>query len=161
MRGCGIAPSPPSLGTFLNLTLWPKSHMSPDAERAAGITSRLQTALKHLAANPYPEVSNPSNCRKRASVALIIRVQPSPAHWPPQRSNREAPDARNGSTTSTAWRLDELFSLPWVQHGEPEVLFIIRAARARDRWGSHIALPGGKRDPGDESDQATAIRETW
>ncbi|KAH0565746.1 hypothetical protein GP486_000869 [Trichoglossum hirsutum] len=137
--------------------------MSLDAERVAplGISGRLQPVLEHLAANPYPEVPNPPNCQKRASVALIIRVQPSPDHWPPQRLDRVASSTSKGATDTTASRLDEFFSLSWVKHGEPEVLFIRRAARARDRWGSHIALPGGKRDPGDESDQAAAVRETW
>ncbi|KAK5688119.1 hypothetical protein LTS10_000097 [Elasticomyces elasticus] len=49
----------------------------------------------------------------------------------------------------------------WAQHGEPEVLFIKRASRKGDRWTSHIALPGGKRDPSDPDDGAVAVRETW
>lgn len=44
----------------------------------------------------------------------------------------------------------------WV----PEVLFIKRTSRNGDRWSGHVALPGGKRDPEDESDKATADRET-
>jgi 8-oxo-dGTP pyrophosphatase MutT (NUDIX family) len=47
-----------------------------------------------------------------------------------------------------------------VQRGDPEVVFIKRAAREGDRWTSHVALPGGKRDPEDEDDKATAVRET-
>jgi 8-oxo-dGTP pyrophosphatase MutT (NUDIX family) len=47
-----------------------------------------------------------------------------------------------------------------VQKGDPEVAFIKRAARVGDRWTSHVALPGGKRDPEDEDDRYTAIRET-
>lgn len=39
-------------------------------------------------------------------------------------------------------------------------MFIKRAAREGDRWTSHVALPGGKRDPEDEDDKATAVRET-
>jgi 8-oxo-dGTP pyrophosphatase MutT (NUDIX family) len=56
-------------------------------------------------------------------------------------------------------RLIEFFAQPWVQHGEPEVLFIKRATRVGDRWTGHVALPGGKRDPEDEDDKAAAIRE--
>lgn len=43
----------------------------------------------------------------------------------------------------------------------PEILFIKRTARTGDRWSGHVALPGGKRDPTDTSDQFTAERETW
>lgn len=43
----------------------------------------------------------------------------------------------------------------------PEILFIKRTARKGDRWSGHVALPGGKRDPEDESDRACAERETW
>jgi 8-oxo-dGTP pyrophosphatase MutT (NUDIX family) len=41
-----------------------------------------------------------------------------------------------------------------------ELFFIRRAESATDRWSGHIAFPGGRRDPGDESLLATAIRET-
>ena len=37
---------------------------------------------------------------------------------------------------------------------------IKRAARTGDRFTSHVALPGGKQDPEDADDRATAIRET-
>lgn len=47
-----------------------------------------------------------------------------------------------------------------MQTGDPEAVFIKRAARVGDRWTSHVALPGGKRDPEDEDDKAVAIRET-
>jgi 8-oxo-dGTP pyrophosphatase MutT (NUDIX family) len=40
-----------------------------------------------------------------------------------------------------------------------EVLLILRAERAGDPWSGHVALPGGRRDPEDADDVATAIRE--
>jgi 8-oxo-dGTP pyrophosphatase MutT (NUDIX family) len=67
-------------------------------------------------------------------------------------------DAENGRDCF----ISAFFRQEWVQHGDAEVLFIKRAARAGDRWTSHVALPGGKRDERlDADDCATAVRETW
>lgn len=43
-------------------------------------------------------------------------------------------------------------------HG-PGVCFIHRAERAGDRWSGQMALPGGRRDPGDPDLATTARRE--
>lgn len=39
-------------------------------------------------------------------------------------------------------------------------LLIRRAVRQGDPWSGHMALPGGRREPGDENLLATVIRET-
>lgn len=118
---------------------------------AAGIAPDLvqhtHTILQGLTASPYPELASPESVKRRASVAYIIRVKPSYSHWP---SNTEKID-----------ELDPFFEQDWVKHGEPEVLFIKRASRKGDRWTSHVALPGGKRDPEDADDKAAAVREAW
>jgi 8-oxo-dGTP pyrophosphatase MutT (NUDIX family) len=44
--------------------------------------------------------------------------------------------------------------------GDLEVLLIKRAMYEGDPWSGHIALPGGRQEPEDESLERTAIRET-
>ena len=43
---------------------------------------------------------------------------------------------------------------------EPEALLIRRAERVGDPWSGHVALPGGRCEPGDPDLLATARRET-
>jgi len=127
-----------------------------DATDPASLTRHIHTALSDVATNPFPNVPNSANCTKRASVALIIRVRPDFLHCPSSTS----PPTKTDLSQSTQKQLETFFSQPWSQQGDPEVLFIKRAARSGDRWTSHVALPGGKRDPEDADDKATAIRET-
>ena len=47
------------------------------------------------------------------------------------------------------------------ERDEPEVFFIQRAEYEGDPWSGHIAFPGGREEPGDESLFETAIRETF
>jgi len=56
----------------------------------------------------------------------------------------------------------------WVNHPGtvPELLFIRRSSshspsNGHHRWSSHIAFPGGRHEPSDESALFTALRETW
>ena len=110
--------------------------------------TQLHTLLASLTTTAYPDLPSPSDCKKRASVAFVLRIKPSYAHWPPSTT-----------TTTKPASLEAFFAQEWVQHGDPEVLFIKRASRKGDRWTSHIALPGGKRDPTDADDKAAAVRE--
>ncbi len=57
-----------------------------------------------------------------------------------------------------AWASTALILHDHDDHG-PEVLLIERAARRGDRWSGQMALPGGKRDPGDTDLVHTARRE--
>jgi 8-oxo-dGTP pyrophosphatase MutT (NUDIX family) len=54
-----------------------------------------------------------------------------------------------------------LLALRMGSRGEPEVLMIKRADAERDPWSGHVALPGGRMEPGDPDLAATAMRETW
>ncbi|KAG0157929.1 hypothetical protein PDIDSM_5441 [Penicillium digitatum] len=126
--------------------------MEAKSAQTPGLSHHLHGVLAELHRQPYPYVPNPPNCKKRASVALIIRVRPTYDYWPSSNPTKDA-------YQPVQPRLNVFFSQPWVQHGEPEVLFIKRASRVGDRWTGHVALPGGKRDPEDADDKATAIRE--
>ena len=99
---------------------------SGNSARGPTINDSLRDTLKDLYANPYPEVENPVGCKKRASVALVLRIRPSYEH---EAAVSEESD-HSGSTTE---RLDGFFSQSWVQHGDPECVFIKRAARVGDR----------------------------
>ena len=87
----------------------------------------LKDTLKDLHANPYPEVENPAGCKKRASVALVLRVRPGYEVEPLKFEENDA-------SVSTIEALDRFFSQSWVQAGDPECVFIKRAARVGDRW---------------------------
>lgn len=128
--------------------------MKPDR-----IASSLHNVLLEVHQHPFPHVPNPPKCKKRASVALILRVRPTYDHWPDTDATTAAPPNPPDGPLTVQQRLDAFFSQPWVRHGDPEVLFIKRASRAGDRWTGHVALPGGKRDPEDVDDQAAAVRE--
>lgn len=129
----------------------------PDGLFSSQLIPYLHKALGELQAHPYPEVASPSDVPRRASVALILRIRPHYSHWP----HDAAPTLEESQFVSTADRLDAFFAQEWVKHGDPEILFIKRAARQGDKWTGHIAFPGGRRDPEDADDCIAAIRETW
>jgi 8-oxo-dGTP pyrophosphatase MutT (NUDIX family) len=122
---------------------------------SSAIIKELQTVLNTLSQFPYSHVPTPEGCKKRASVAVIIRVRPPFKPVPPASESIVEVE-----TEAPATSINDFFSRSWVQEGDPEILFIKRAGRAGDRWSGHTALPGGKRDPEDADDCAAAIRET-
>lgn len=136
-----------------------RRNMSAALETAPSeLVQYLKTVLLGLHSDPYPYVPNPPTISKRASVALIIRIQPHYSHWPSK--DVDAPEASSSAPASIEEQVNTFFDQDWVRYGDPEVLFIKRAERKGDRWTSHVALPGGRRDPEDADDQATAVRET-
>ncbi|CAG8980628.1 hypothetical protein HYALB_00012815 [Hymenoscyphus albidus] len=123
------------------------------------LISALQRTLIELSQNPYPHVPNPPDCKKRASVALVLRVRPS-FHHPRPRVDAAQKQDQDEDINSRETALERFFQQDWVRHGDPEAIFIKRASREGDRWTGHVALPGGKRDVEDADDQAVAVRET-
>jgi hypothetical protein len=133
--------------------------------KTADLIGHLKTVLLELNDCPYPEVACPPDVPKRASVALILRVQPEYSHWSTSEDNQHGPTPQSAGTARTtkgsnlADSIEAFFGQDWVQHGDPEILFIKRATRVGDKWNGHVALPGGKRDPEDADDAVTAMRE--
>ncbi|KAL9053659.1 MAG: hypothetical protein Q9162_004610 [Coniocarpon cinnabarinum] len=129
--------------------------MSGSEPQTNGDTHHLRDVLLSLHSHPFPTVQGPSTLDKRASVALILRINP---RYPDHAEIRSQDVVGPEQNVSAA--LGSFFEQDWVIRGEAEVLFIKRAARQGDRWQGHIALPGGKQDAGDADDEATAVRET-
>ena len=126
----------------------------PATHSTLSLVNQLRSLLSDLQRNPYPAIPNPPTCKKRASVALIVRIRPTY----PDEATVDNSATIPGLPTQDS--LNSFFNQPWVQRGDPEILFIKRAARVGDRWTGHVALPGGKHEEGDQSDMATSIRET-
>ncbi len=63
-------------------------------------------------------------------------------------------------THTAGVRLAAVAAVFRVLAGEPELLFIKRAIVEHDPWSGHIAFPGGRIEPGDDTLEDTAVRET-
>ena len=118
------------------------------------LLSQLRTVLVDLHSNPYPTVSSPSEAPRRASVAVIIRINP---HYEVRPISKKA-KSQSSSHDFNA-RINQFFEEDWVKRGDAEIMFIKRASRKRDPWSGDIALPGGRRDPEDANDCEAAVRE--
>jgi 8-oxo-dGTP pyrophosphatase MutT (NUDIX family) len=80
----------------------------------------------------------------------IARLAHALAHTP----GRVAPDEPERRWAAIA------LTLRMGDAGEPELLMIKRAELTGDPWSGHVAVPGGRMDPGDPDLPFTAIRET-
>src|SRR3954453_21040622 len=74
-------------------------------------------AIRRLHQSPFPQISNPEGCQKRASVALVLRLRPT---YRAQLAMAER--SGNATAESNPASLEEFLSQPW--EGDPEVLFI-------------------------------------
>ena len=79
----------------------------------------------------------------------LIQLQHELVPHPPRRAAR-TPAAREAAVALLLRPRDAL-----------EVLLIKRSVRESDPWSGHMALPGGRRDPGDSDLRQTAFRETF
>jgi 8-oxo-dGTP pyrophosphatase MutT (NUDIX family) len=88
-----------------------------------------------------------------AVAADHIRTEPRLTRLPERLSVRP----RSGDHDSSfIWAAVAAILTP-----DPEAILLIRRAeRAGDPWSGHMALPGGRREPGDPDLLATVVRET-
>ncbi|KAG6889381.1 hypothetical protein C0995_001446 [Termitomyces sp. Mi166 len=130
-------------------------------EKPASIIPLLSRALHRIRSTPPRVIASPPTQPRRAAVALIVRVVPSPSSPPP-------------SSPLTPPTLSEFFEQEWVNdpNARPEILFLHRQnasadevslaqPRARSSQESHVAFPGGRTEPDDEGGLYTAMRQTW
>lgn len=119
------------------------------------LSSSLHNVLTDLYQNPYPHVPNPPLCKKRASVALILRVRPTYNHWP----NTPSPPSRTDGS-SVKEQLDTFF----LRIGFNMVTQKFCSSSGHRVWeivGRAMSHFLGKRDPEDVDDKAAAVREAW
>jgi 8-oxo-dGTP pyrophosphatase MutT (NUDIX family) len=68
--------------------------------------------------------------------------------------------ARPGHQVSAATP-QERAAVALVFRPDGDLLFIRRSEREGDPWSGHMAFPGGRMEPLDDSTRAAAARETW
>lgn len=88
----------------------------------------------------------------RALAARLSRQEtlPAEAAGTEAAGDEAAGDARKRAAVVLALRGEAL---------DAEALFIVRATDERDPWSGHVALPGGREEPGDADLLETALRE--
>ena len=147
-------------------------NLSPSSRSSRERSSAFERPLRVSLRRPQP-VRTPHSCRhtagstlprsepRRAAVALIIRVVPSP-HSPPPPTPPVQPS------------LSEFFDLDWVKdpHASAEILFLHRTnpntskdvpfgqasqGRVRHSREAHVAFPGGRMEADDEGGQYTGL----
>ncbi|RKP13650.1 hypothetical protein BJ684DRAFT_15978 [Piptocephalis cylindrospora] len=152
--------------------------MSSTTQLSPFLTQLLQDIASHsprvVSEGMAPEDGQP--CR-RAAVALVLRRPPPSSSQPPLSplSLSELLSVKRGTWALGLWVTmeapDSPFSsildsdlakkAPAVDWASLELLYIVRATSRADPWSGQVAFPGGKADPEDVSDQATAEREAF
>ncbi|KAF8559308.1 hypothetical protein OG21DRAFT_1503209 [Imleria badia] len=136
-------------------------------EKQDKIVRLLSRALHRIRTTPPRIIASPATQPRRAAVAIVIRIVPSPT-TPPPPADVPIPT------------LAQFFELDWVKDpaARPEILFLQRdgassshelktslscegSAHPTSRVEAHLAFPGGRMEEGDEGGLYTAMRQTW
>ncbi|KAJ8468707.1 hypothetical protein ONZ45_g17145 [Pleurotus djamor] len=136
------------------------SSSSSAHEKPTSIIPLVSRALHRIRSTPPRIIASPPTQPRRAAVAIIIRIVPSPDVPIPQPTPQPT--------------LSEFFQSEWVNdpNARPEILFLEREnavvnestnerARHSPRGEKHVAFPGGRTEDGDEGGLYTAMRQTW
>ncbi|KAF8971458.1 hypothetical protein BDZ97DRAFT_1913936 [Flammula alnicola] len=149
-----------SFGVGLGLTT--SNDPTMNKESPPSTVPLLARALHRIRSTPPRIIASPPTQPRRAAVALIIRVVPSPNN--PLPPNPDKP-----------LTLTQFFEADWVNdpHARPELLYLHRdnavvtdaslwQAKLRHNTNeAHVAFPGGRQEPDDEGGLYTAMRQTW
>ncbi|KAH7924016.1 hypothetical protein BV22DRAFT_1067642 [Leucogyrophana mollusca] len=141
-------------------------------EKPVSAERMLSRALHRIRTTPPRIIASPATQPRRAAVALIIRIVPSPTFGP---IPSEAPLPT----------LSQFFELDWVKDpaAHAEVLFLRRDGtgssdgvpgstlknssanetnpKGKGKSEANVAFPGGRMEEGDEGGLYTAMRQTW
>ncbi|OAX44853.1 hypothetical protein K503DRAFT_764734 [Rhizopogon vinicolor AM-OR11-026] len=143
-------------------------------EKSDSVVRLLSRAVHRIRTTPPRIIASPATQPRRAAVAIVIRVVPSPNTVPV-------------SDDAPLPTLAQFFELDWVKdpHASPEVLLLRRdgastsdtvpghasafmngftgdgASKSSGDAGAHVAFPGGRSEEGDEGCLYTAMRHTW
>ncbi|KAI7865446.1 NUDIX hydrolase domain-like protein [Spinellus fusiger] len=91
-----------------------------------------------------PKLLFPPSLPRRASVAVILRWKANTPHLHEEKVYLEEFFSKHENASS--------------MDGRVEVLYMLRATRATDKWSGHVGFPGGKEEK-NETDYETAVRE--
>lgn len=75
--------------------------------------------------------------------------------------HRHAPVVADTTDVVGIRRAAVLVMLRLAESNDLEILLIKRAEFPDDPWSGHVALPGGREEPGDQTLERTAVRETF
>ncbi|BGP56451.1 hypothetical protein JCM8202_001809 [Rhodotorula sphaerocarpa] len=161
----------------------PRRIASPPPVPGAGPQKRASVAIiiRLRPEHPPPTSTAGSSATSphTSPLGYSIPLNPSPPTTPErgthplgasastQQDALPVPDASNPAGASlqpsVLEQLDDFFSQAWVNNPSTtiEILYIKRATRTTDAWSGHVAFPGGRTEPDDESAEFTALRETW
>ncbi|KAF9243895.1 hypothetical protein BU15DRAFT_86321 [Melanogaster broomeanus] len=126
-------------------------------QKQDSVVRLLSRALHRIRTTPPRIISSPATQPRRAAVAIVIRVVPSPT-TPPVPSDAPLPT------------LDQFFELDWVKDpaARPEILFLRRYDGSMSDGASHQLITEccskdkrGRMEEGDEGGHYTAMRQTW